>query len=496
MQLFFIIEDILIIQLDLNKSSFIQANPKKGGFVPTALEIKRNLENEMLIEDFNKMIDKLKRIRNDKLATLHFFDWKLDFAEVMNEKVVKGNVGFDIVIGNPPYVDIKNLPNSEVRLFFEKFRSCENRVNLYSIFIEKVFALLARNGCFMFIVPNSLLINSSYKKIRKMMLPGINKLIKLPDAIFENAIVETIIFQIINNNQQDKIFGKVYPNNQKTKLKEIKFMTFERSVWNKETEIRFNIFSNDKVMKLLTAIEKETIPFISLADFSLGITPYDKYKGHSKLQIENKVFHASAKESEFHQPLISGKNILRYIVTSETEEFLKYGNWLGAPREKRFFTEPRIIVRQIVSGHPARIFAGLTFEELYFTQIGFGIIPKEKTYLRYLTALLNSNLINFYHKYKFLDIEKNVFQKILIANCKKFPIKKATDKIQTRINQLVDKIIEIKLSGTLIDTLPIEKEIDLIVYKLYNLSYVEVSIIEEGDTLLGKEEYENFEINQ
>jgi len=52
----------------------------------------------------------------------------------MNENVAK-DVGFDIVIANPPYVDIKQLKEEVVDLIFEKFTTAENRINLYSIFI-------------------------------------------------------------------------------------------------------------------------------------------------------------------------------------------------------------------------------------------------------------------------------------------------------------------------------------------------------------------------
>jgi len=98
-------------------------------------------------------------------------------------------------------------------------------------------------------------------------------------------------------------------------------------------------------------------------------------------------------------------------VTESSSEFIKYGNWLGAPREERFFTEPRIIVRQIVSGNPPKIYAGYSDKPLYFTQIGFSIITKNGINTKYLLCLLNSKLVNFYHKFMYLDIEKDLFQK-------------------------------------------------------------------------------------
>ena len=113
---------------------------------------------------------------------------------------------------------------------------------------------------------------------------------------------------------------------------------------------------------------------------------------------------------------------MRFSVSNKVKEYIKYGEWLGAPREERFFTAPRIIIRQIVSGNPLRIYAGYTEESLYFTQIGFGIIPHKEIEPKYILTLLNSWLITFYHKYKYLDLEKELFQKILIANCKEFPI--------------------------------------------------------------------------
>jgi len=91
-----------------------------------------------------------------------------------------------------------------------------------------------------------------------------------------------------------------------------------------------------------------------------------------------------------------------------------------------------------------------TDKNLYYTQIGFGIIPKQNTLsVKVLLAIINSKLINFFHKYSFLDLEKELFQKILIANCKKFPIKKS---ILTSANsQLVSEVdLIIKLNKELI----------------------------------------------
>ena len=126
---------------------------------------------------------------------------------------------------------------------------------------------------------------------------------------------------------------------------------------------------------------------------------------------------------------------------STEKEYIKYGDWLGAKREERFFTEPRIIVRQIVSGNPPRIYAGYTEQPLYFTQIGFSIIAKGDINNKTLLCILNSDLMNFYHKFKFLDLEKDIFQKVLIANCKEFPIPEISLEAQQPFIALADKML-------------------------------------------------------
>ncbi|MBW6483821.1 MAG: transposase [Vicingaceae bacterium] len=79
--------------------------------------------------------------------------------------------GFDVVIGNPPYVDIKALDNDLVKVLFKSYKTTENRINLYSIFIEKAYDLVKETGFVSFINPNSILVNSSYKKIRTLLIP-------------------------------------------------------------------------------------------------------------------------------------------------------------------------------------------------------------------------------------------------------------------------------------------------------------------------------------
>jgi hypothetical protein len=359
-------------------------------------------------------------IDDPEVAGEKAFNWQQEFPQVFE----KG--GFDVVIGNPPYVDIKALEPELVKALFKSYRTTENRINLYSIFIEKGFDIIKSKGYLSFINPNSILVNSSYTKIRKLLLEHMTTIVKLPDGVFEDAIVETIIFEFRKNTEIKQIKTIVYPKELRINyIDDSKVKFIDKEDWKKDELSNYNIYVNQNQFQILSKMSLGSFSLEELADFSLGITPYDKYRGHSEDQIKSRVFHSNVKKDNTYQKLISGGNISRYFVSNEFDEYISYGNWLGAPREERFFTAPRILVRQIVSGKPPRIFAGYTDETLYYTQIGFGIIPKENTInLKVLLGLINSNLINFFHKYSFLDLEKELFQKVLIANCKKFPINK------------------------------------------------------------------------
>jgi hypothetical protein len=171
-----------------------------------------------------------------------------------------------------------------------------------------------------------------------------------------------------------------------------------------------------------------------------------------------------------------------------------HGNFSG---EKRFFTNERILVRQIVSGNPLRIYAGYTNQELYNTQTIFNLLKREqcKESILFILGLLNSTLINFYHRFKYLDLSKNLFQKILIQNCKKFPIINLdldNKENKFRHNQLVSLVtlmLEAKKQLATAQTEGdktflenkcnhLDRQIDNLVYQLYDLTEEEIKIVE------------------
>ncbi len=431
----------------------------------------------------------------------------MNFDDAFPRMMKRG--GFDAIVGNPPWVDIKGMPPVQVDYFFERYVSTENRMNIYATFIERAFQLLRKGGketnTFLgYITPNSYLTQRSYRNLRQLILENykIGKLVRLPDNVFKKIKAETVI--------------SIFETYQKTNDGSVEILIFDRSmkleqidrakavvkrenqkVWRRADDYIINIFSNAKERELLSRIESDKVPLEALCDFSLGITPYDKYKGHTPKQIKERVFHATSKKTSAHVPLLSGENIMRYYINPTVQEWIEYGEWLGAPREKRFFTEERILVRQIISGRPPRIFASYTKDELYNTQIAFNILRKPtcKLDLKFILAMLNSKLITFYHRKKFLDQKKEVFQKILIQDCKRFPIRvldlsKPSEKTtHDRIVKLVEQMMSVKERQAAAKSeqeqmrlerlaAGLERQIDEAVYALYSLTDEEIALVE------------------
>ena len=170
--------------------------------------------------------------------------------------------------------------------------------------------------------------------------------------------------------------------------------------------------------------------------------------------------------------------------------------WLGAAREQRFFLEKRILVKQIIDWTSRRLWATISDEELYNSQNAFNLLPKEGWTLEYILAILNSRLMNFYHRKVFLDEFKMRFQKVLIKDCRRFQIHRIDlsqpsarahhDQIVRLVEQMLtlNKILisaktdqeGISLERQIEVT---DRQIDSLIYQLYGLTEQEILVVEK-----------------
>ena len=365
-----------------------------------------------------------------------FFHWELEFPEVFFEEGnIKENPGFDVVICNPPYIDIKSLTKIFVKYLFKAYSTTHWRINVFASFLEQALEITKDEyGHIGYIIPTAFLTQISYSHLRHIILTNhwLRNIVRLPNELFGETSgevkVDTCIL-IINKNQPTFDLNTtilIYDSFKRTdeissetattpfKAQQRRWMDIDGSPILLTRNEEFNII--DK-------IQINTTPLEDYCEFCLGLTPYDKYKGHTAEQIKNKVFHSNSQINSTYKKLLLSGDVKRYKIEWNGENWINYGPWLGAPREQRFFTEERILVQQIIDWSSLRIFAGWTEEEFYNTQNQFNLLGRNDINLKFILSIFISRLMSFFHRKVFLDIALQRFQKVLIKDAKTFPIK-------------------------------------------------------------------------
>ncbi len=154
---------------------------------------------------------------------------------------------------------------------------------------------------------------------------------------------------------------------------------------------------------------------------------------------------------------------------------MKYGEWLAAPREAKYFEGERIIIREIPS--KTGLIASYTDEDYTVKNTAHIFIINKDYETKYVVALLNSLLFGYYFVNKFSERD-DVFPEAKIGQCRLLPIKICNKKQQKVFVDLVDKILMKKQESK--DMKSEENQIDQLVYQLYGLTEEEIAIIENS----------------
>ncbi len=464
-------------------------------------DLDRNIKcgNSLIGRDFydpqqTSLFDREAKLR------INAFDWEVEFADIMAAG------GFDVVVGNPPYVDIKSLPDAEVRYLFKTYACANNRINLFSIFIEKTLKLCNQTEfAHSMIVPTALLTQDSYRDLRKNIIEKyrISNTVRLPNESFGVAAgdvkVDTAIYIFRDKTQSPPDINVItYSGYERIDIisKTENRTLIKHDQWCKSPDYIWSISTDGFENSLIEKIEKDTTSLDQCASICLGLTPYDKYKGHTEEQIKNRAFHADHEKDETFKPLLAGNDVGRYWIDWNKKQWISYGPWLGAARQPKFFKEKRILIKQIIDWTNKRIWATITDVELYNTQNAFNLISETDLSLDYLLGIINSKLMTFFHRKRFLDEFKMRFQKILIKDAKRFPIKnidfanpaqkKQHDILVQKVTALLALNKELQNPGLDSserrsierDMAATDKMIDRLVYQLYDLTEDEIKIIE------------------
>ncbi len=403
------------------------------------------------------------------------FEWRFEFPEVLNED---GDfIGFDCVIGNPPYG--AKLSESVKDYFSGNYKNQDYQLDTYLLFIEHSYRLIKEQAELALIIPNTWLTNIKYRKIRKFIIENsyIFEISHYKKAVFKEAVVDTEVLML---KKVHKLNENIKINNFSTH-KESQTHFVSQTDWIKADGNTINIFMDKRQEALKSKIESGNKPISELFNIFVGIKPYEVGKGNPKQTKEdmiNRIYDAETKIDNTYKKLLRGSDIHKYINKWNSNRWIKYGENIAAPRKAQNFEKPKIVVRQTGDTLIA------TFDdEQFICMNNLHVITQKETgklALKYLLALVNSKLMDFYHS--LLNPEKGeALAEVKKENLKKLPIKDSSKKIQAPFIGKANKIIALKKANPQADTSDLEDEINRMVYKLYELTDEEIAIVEHSE---------------
>ncbi|MCG3714517.1 N-6 DNA methylase [Aliarcobacter butzleri] len=409
-----------------------------------------NLANK--IKCGNSLIDNKSIVENA-------FVWEEEFKEVFE------NGGFDVVIGNPPYVFAReNISQYEKNYYSHVYNSAKYQINTYLLFMEKSIRLIKNNGFYGLIIPNAWLMVYSGEDLRKYILETlkINQIINLSGYSFENVNVETIIllakkeniskneFEVLLSKDTDFIFS--HKKNQED--------------FTKNSGFEFRVFSDDISTSLIEKLQRNSVILDEIVQIKAGLQAYEKDKGNPKQSAEdvkNRIYDYNYKFDENTHKYLDGKDVGRYFI-AWNGLFLKYGDNLAASRTFDLFCDEKIIIREITGKYPRSIISTFNRDVYLYNRSNIGIIKKEnkKINLKYISSVLNSSLMSYYFINNTAKAVRQMFPKIILQDLRQFPFKEISLEEQKPFIQKADLMLELnkKLQETkqnFYDELKLEK---------------------------------------
>lgn len=410
----------------------------------------------------------LEEIRSNKIYE-NAFEWRFEFPEVLNDE---GDfVGFDVVIGNPPYILVQSLGDQNIFNYYsQNFKTATYKIDTYALFYELGIKILSEKATLCYITPNTFLKNKHSKELRHLLLSNsLIEIINFYTQVFEDASVDTLILMLSKINQvnpNNKFGFSAYKNNTFKLFDVDKVYHFQNEFQKGNLELELDIDTSYR--KLLAKIEHETKPLSYYGRSYFGIQTFDR-----------KQFVSKSKINEYYFPVIDGGNVKRYKYDPNTEfvEFKKESIKSGG--DPNVYRKYRIVVRQIGVYPEGTIIEPnlMTLNTIY----NIFLHKDDIDLLRFLLSLINSKLFQFYWFKKYYD-NKSTFPKIKKEPIENLPIKESNQIVIKQLSESVDKILIKKQQNTSADTSDIETQIDQLVYQLYGLTEEEIKIVENSNS--------------
>ncbi|MEI7425528.1 MAG: N-6 DNA methylase [Candidatus Moraniibacteriota bacterium] len=490
-------------------------------------------QKDKILKNTNKILAVRGVLNKWKVDHLRpFFPWKLHFGEVFNRE----NGGFDIVIGNPPY--IKEYIDKSAFVGLHKNKYYQGKMDLWYMFACMGNDFLNDSGIECFIAQNNWVTSSGASKMRNKIIAD-TQIVSLVDfgnyKIFETAGIQTMIMLFKKSTSKheyvfdyrrlrgDDLFMEdvvdVLKKMQNPKAEYLEPKINRNSLVNKK--LTFSNPEDDAILDKI--IKKSDFKFDSKKEVAQGIVyPQDKLN-KSNQEILGKDFKVgdgifvlnnqekeqiifTEKELEIIKPSYTTKDLTKWWTNLKNSEWVIYTDssfkdikkindypnikkhldkfkkvitsdnrpyGLHRSRDEYFFKGEKIIVARKCA---VPTFAYTDFDS--YVSATFYVIKTERVNQKYLTGLLNSRLMCFWLKYKG-KMQGSNFQidKDPIID---LPLIDGSKEEQGRIINLVDQSLTIKKQNKDADTKNIESQIDQLVYELYGLAEEEIGIVENS----------------
>ncbi|GAA6830507.1 class I SAM-dependent DNA methyltransferase [Helicobacter pylori] len=496
-------------------------------FVPTLTKKQPGLigvEANRLLIKIKECYETLENLKNSKTL-----EWRFEFPEVLDDE---GDfLGFDCIIGNPPYIRQEQIREIKPLLEKQYLDFYNSTADIYTYFFALSYRLLKKKGFNAFITSNKYVRAKYGAKLRELLLKKttIVSYMELNALkVFESAAVDTSIMSFIKQEPPKESRFKYYEPtpDDKDDLKSARSLPMRQNALSTESFI----FANASFLDLRDKMESVGTP---LKDWNIQIyrgiltganeafiIPTEKREeilNACKTQEERKRTEALIK------PILRGKDIKRYsyewadlwvinthngytsnlkfkIPPIDIEKYPALKAHLDShwdtiatrsdqgdtPYHLRNcayledFEKEKIVYPCIMAKEPCFVYE----EKGFYAPAPANIITGDKTEIKYITALLNSKCIYFAMRKFYMG--GGIEGELKTNNLEKIPIPKITPQNQELAHKITDgakQILTLKGKDPKANTQKLEKEIDALVYQLYNLTDEEIKIIEEGQEI-------------
>ncbi len=479
------------------------------------------------LEHFNLyVLTSYKDLQDENERYANALEWRFEFPEVLDDE---GDfLGFDCIIGNPPYIrqeqikDLKPLLQKQYQDFYN------STADIYTYFFALSYHLLKEKGFNAFITSNKYARAKYGAKLRELLLKKttIVSYMELNALkVFESAAVDTSIMSFIKQDPPKESEFKYYEPtpDDKNDLKSARTLCMRQNVLSTESFI----FANATLLDLRDKMESVGTP---LKDWDIQINYGIKTGANEAFIIttekREEILNACKTREErkrtetLIKPILRGKDIKRY--SYEWAHLWVINTHNGYTSNLKFKIPPidiekypaikthldshydTIATRSDQGDTPYHLrncayLEDFEKEKIVWASVGFveycmipGLLILDTNYFfevskfgntkNYLLGLLNSKLLTFWLKAKNTPLGDMGAYRNYKYNIMELPMVKITaknKKIADKIIVLVDKILKSKEKDPKANTQQLEKEIDALVYQLYNLTDEEIKIIEE-----------------